>query len=397
MKRRKILFISFMIILFLIVISPYFFIKITLIGDKKIVLDYGEKYSESGYKAYLFDKNITKDIKIKENIKQDVGEYKVTYTYNFMFYKISKNRIIEVKDISEPIIKLNGEENMTVTIDTIYSDPGATAIDNLDGELTDSIKVTNNIDINKLGEYEIVYEVSDKNGNLAKKIRKVKVEKKKPSHMSVSEYTLDGWYDDVKLKETKNYGNSYYNTVTMVGDSNVLHMFQFGVVSGMNAWGIPCSHPGTMLTDKINLYGLGIQMNLLDAIKKYKPKNVYLNLGTFSTIYLTEENFLSNSEKLISKIKEINPEGNLVLLSIYPIAEGDNLPKFTQEKINKFNFYILEMADKYDVKFLDVQETLKNEKGYVKQEYILSDKYHLNYNGYNAVREYIKTHAIEEE
>ena len=120
-----------------------------------------------------------------------------------------------------------------------------------------------------------------------------------------------------------------------------------------------------MLTDKINLYGLGIQMNLLDAIKKYKPKNVYLNLGTFSTIYLTEENFLSNSEKLISKIKEINPEGNLVLLSIYPIAEGDNLPKFTQEKINKFNFYILEMADKYDVKFLDVQETLKNEKGYV--------------------------------
>lgn len=395
--KKKIIISIFLALIISFLISPYFFIKIKLIGNKEITLDYGEKYSESGYKAYLFNKNISDEIKVSNNIKNELGTYKVTYTYNFLFYKIKKNRVVKVADISAPTISLNGDENIEVTIDTEYVEAGATAIDNLDGDLTDNIKITNNININELGEYKVIYEVTDKNDNKKEIIRNVKVEKKRPTQMSVSEYTLDGWYDEVKLKETKKYDNNYYNSVTMVGDSNVMHMYQFGVLSGLNAWGIPCSHPGTMLTDKINLYGLGIQMNLLDAIKTYKPQNVYLNLGTFSTIYLSEDKFLSNSEELILKIKELSPATNLVLVSIYPIAEGDNLPKFTQEKINKFNFYILEMAYKHNVKFLDVQEVLKNEKGYVKNEYILNDKYHLNYYGYNAVKEYIKTHVVEEE
>ena len=72
------------------------------------------------------------------------------------------------------------------------------------------VKVTNNIDISTLGDYEVIYEVEDKEGNSTKVVRKVKVEKLKPTQMSVAEYTLDGWYDEVKLKETPNKGNDYF-------------------------------------------------------------------------------------------------------------------------------------------------------------------------------------------
>jgi len=55
------------------------------------------------------------------------------------------------------------------------------------------------------------------------------------------------------------------------------------------------------------------------------------------------------------------------------------------------------MANKYDLKYLDVQEVLKGSDGYGKDEYFVDDKFHLTYLGHSVVKEYIKTHALEEE
>lgn len=41
---------------------------------------------------------------------------------------------------------------------------GYEAIDNCDSNLTDKVLITNNLDINKIGEYEITYEVEDLSG-----------------------------------------------------------------------------------------------------------------------------------------------------------------------------------------------------------------------------------------
>ena len=55
------------------------------------------------------------------------------------------------------------------------------------------------------------------------------------------------------------------------------------------------------------------------------------------------------------------------------------------------------MADKYGLKYLDVQEVLKDDDGYGKEEYFIDDKFHLTLLGHRTVKEYIKTHALEEE
>ena len=54
------------------------------------------------------------------------------------------------------------------------------------------------------------------------------------------------------------------------------------------------------------------------------------------------------------------------------------------------------MAYKHNVKFLDVQTALKGSDGYGKDNYFVSDNFHLTNQGHSAVKEYIKTHAIEE-
>ena len=403
MKRRRlkvkriVIILVILIIISLIILSPFMFIDIKLIGNKKIELDYGEKYSEPGFKAYMFNKEITDKIKVNNNIKESVGNYEVTYSYKFLIYNIKRTRKIIVSDLTGPEITLKGDKKLSVTINTKYEEPGYEAIDKLDGDLTENVKVSDNIDITKLGDYEVIYEVKDKAGNVNKEIRKVKVEKLKPTQMSIKDYTLDGWYDSVKLKETKNYGNEYFNKITMVGDSNIMNMYLNGYLNGLRAWAIPCLHAESMHSIEINLYGLGIKMKLLDAVEKYKPEIMILNFGTFSTSWISEETFVEKANAMIEQIKEKSPNTKIILISIYPIKKGYNINEFQQDIINKYNFLILEMADKHGLKYLDVQEVLKGDDGYGKEEYFVDDKFHLTLLGHSTVKEYIKTHALEED
>lgn len=398
LKVKRIVIIGIiLIVVLLIMLSPFIFINIKLIGNKKIELDYGEKYSEPGFKAYLFNKEITDKIKVNNNIKESVGNYEVTYSYKFLIYNIKRTRKIIVSDLTGPEITLKGDKKLSITINTKYEEPGYEAIDKLDGDLTENVKVSDNIDITKLGDYEVIYEVKDKAGNVNKEIRKVKVEKLKPTQMSIKDYTLDGWYDSVKLKKTKNYGNEYFNKITMVGDSNIMNMYLNGYLNGLRAWAIPCLHAESMHSIEINLYGLGIKMKLLDAVEKYKPETMILNFGTFSTTWISEETFIEKANAMIEQIKEKSPDTKIILISIYPIKKGDNINKFQQDIINKYNFLILEMADKYGLKYLDVQEVLKSNDGYGKEEYFVDDKFHLTLLGHSTVKECIKTHALEED
>jgi hypothetical protein len=403
MKRKKsnvkkIVIIGLILaILLLTILSPFIFINIKLIGDKRIELDYGEKYSEPGFKAYMFNKEITDKIKINNNIKEDIGNYKVTYSYQFFIYKIKRTRKVTIADLTGPEITLKGDKELSITINTKYEEPGYEAIDKLDGDLTKNVIVTNNIDITKLGNYEVVYEVKDNAGNISKEIRRIKVEKLKPTQMSIKDYTLDGWYDSVKLKKTKNYGDEYFNKITMVGDSNTMNMYLNGYLNGLKAWAIPCLHAESMHSIEINLYGLGKKMKLIDAIEKYKPKTIILNFGTFSTAWISEETFIEKANQMIEQIKEKSPNTKIILISIYPIKKGDNINKFQQNIINKYNFLILEMANKHGLKYLDVQEVLKDDDGYGKEEYFVEDKFHLTSLGHRTVKEYIKTHALEED
>ena len=80
-------------------------------------------------------------------------------------------------DTTKPVITLLGEENMTVGLDEKFKDPGASASDNVDGDITKKIKTSGKVDTSKEGTYTITYSVSDKAGNKATKKRNVTVKK----------------------------------------------------------------------------------------------------------------------------------------------------------------------------------------------------------------------------
>ena len=79
------------------------------------------------------------------------------------------------KDTTAPSLLLVGEKEITIQTGTNYNDPGARAIDNVDGDITSEIKVSGSVDTSKAGVYEIVYSVQDKAGNKANITRTVNV------------------------------------------------------------------------------------------------------------------------------------------------------------------------------------------------------------------------------
>ncbi len=71
------------------------------------------------------------------------------------------------KDATPPVIMLVGNAAITITVGSAYQDAGATALDDVDGDITSSIVTSGAVEPSKVGVYELTYAVSDTSGNEA--------------------------------------------------------------------------------------------------------------------------------------------------------------------------------------------------------------------------------------
>ena len=78
-------------------------------------------------------------------------------------------------DNVKPVITLKGNSTVNVRLGDKYVDAGATALDNIDGNITSKIITKSNVNTLKIGTYTVSYTVSDKAGNVDTKTRTVKV------------------------------------------------------------------------------------------------------------------------------------------------------------------------------------------------------------------------------
>ena len=86
----------------------------------------------------------------------------------------------EPTDLIAPMITLNGEANMELTVGDTYIEPGVSASDDINGDLTGAIVTSGSVDTATAGAYEISYTVSDSAGNSASETRSIIVAESKP-------------------------------------------------------------------------------------------------------------------------------------------------------------------------------------------------------------------------
>jgi VCBS repeat-containing protein len=80
------------------------------------------------------------------------------------------------RDTNAPVITLLGSASVNIYLGESYTDAGATALDDRDGDISESIVIDDQVNTDVLGIYKVTYNVSDKAGNKAEEvIRTVKV------------------------------------------------------------------------------------------------------------------------------------------------------------------------------------------------------------------------------
>jgi major membrane immunogen (membrane-anchored lipoprotein) len=73
----------------------------------------------------------------------------------------------EDKDEIAPIITLLGNNPLHVDKNSTYADPGYSAIDETDGDITTKVTVSGTVDTSVEGTYTLTYQVEDAAGNAA--------------------------------------------------------------------------------------------------------------------------------------------------------------------------------------------------------------------------------------
>ena len=397
LKKKNII----LLILFLLLISGglfYVFYNPLDVTLKIKQLDVGEPFKNQ-FMATANNQDVTKDTRFTSNIQpKKEGIYSVTFTYK----RYKRAMKIEVKDTGKPNITLIEGEVIKLPINEKYIEPGYEAIDNLDGNITDKVKVEGIVDETKVGRYTLKYTVEDSRGNKTVKNRFVEVFDKTPDQMTLREFSLEGFFKNTILKETKDGKEKYSNQFTFIGDSTALYYVMNKTISGKQLW-----HREKILLN--NVFNTNIMINhqdsgkkLLDAYNESKPSHVLLMFGTDSAGSMEINDFISNYQRLITEMKRINPNGVIIVQSILPVSSyyDENSRNLNNNKINKLNYYLAKMCEELNISFLNTAEALKNSQGQLKDEFYRDSAtesgIYLNEEANEVAMKYFRTHMKEE-
>ncbi len=194
---------------------------ITILGNNPHSMYVGKTYTDAGATASdNIDGNITSHIITQNNvITTSTGTYTVSYTVtDSSGNTVVEERTVEViPDTTPPVITLIGDATVVLEVGSTYTDQGAMAVDNNDGDISTSIVVESNVNTGVAGTYTVTYNVEDSSGNEAEEVvRTVRVkewtERPLQGPMSGSSWTdVDSSSDGLKLVAV---GSGYLHTST---------------------------------------------------------------------------------------------------------------------------------------------------------------------------------------
>jgi len=150
--------------------------EIILMGDEVIHVEIKTDFIDPGVKAIdNYDGDIGEWVKPVGNVDtMQLGSYRLTYTAVDSSGNQSPTvyRTVRVEDTTPPDIELSGENPDRVELGDVYEDPGATAKDNYDGDLTKSVMTEglDTVDTSTTGAYKVTYYVTDSSGNISPRL-----------------------------------------------------------------------------------------------------------------------------------------------------------------------------------------------------------------------------------
>ncbi len=394
-KLNKKKFIRFIIIAALLVLAAVVTFTPVLIqmnGEKRVEIGYGENYEDAGAEVKL---GLGK-VKTESDVDTSkIGTYKVKYS----FLMAHLTRTVSVIDDVPPVLTLNGSDNIYMSTGTTFNDPGFTAIDEIDGDITSKVEVSSDLNTAVAGVYHVSYVSTDAAGNAVRERRTINVVDGGAMEMGVLDFDLNLYYPDVICKDVGYNEDKFYDLI-LFGDSFIEKFGEIGMVAYRHLWSRPSLSTEDFYTKEIYVFGV-LGGTFWDAMDEHHPENILVLLNSDWTSRWTPEFLNESCDRAYAKMKQKYPDTNFIICSIMPVEYWYDRPEYVEEvgynrddRINKMNVYMCELCRKYGFKFMNAAEAVKDPNtGACIQEYIYEpDGVHLSDAGCQAMLDYIISH-----
>ena len=234
---------------------------VILTGTNPQSIEKGTAYGELGATASdNVDGVITNNITVNSTaVDVDTeGSYTVIYTVSDAAgNSASVNRIVTITpDVTNPVITLT-DGSQSIELGSVYTELGATASDNINGDITASIDIdSSGVNVSAKGNYTVSYTVSDAAGNTAIARRVVTINADEASAAAISEVSQAAGNSDgsgVSINDL--------NAIAGLNNQNAanLEAYQAAIAAANNA-------AASDLGDVANIQALINEVNLLSAI-----------------------------------------------------------------------------------------------------------------------------------
>jgi hypothetical protein len=286
-------------------------LSLVLNGDILINLAYGEEYTELEATATdVIDGDISSNIVKSGSVGSAVGSYTITYTVeNSQGVVSTLTRTVNVVDLVKPAITVNGDISITINKGTTYTDAGATATDNADGDImiTD---IVNNVDTSNVGTYTVTYTVSDSSGNTETATRTVEVTQplyidatgaprpQVSSSMIPVKWNGSKWLKADVYSEWYNYGTKNWANAVLVTDASRTN-YQSSVVGTEILEADVLAHLVWIPRYKYKIFKTGTTVVAAQAIEVvFEDNTVTKSNGTTKDSWLTHPAFTFGTTEL---------------------------------------------------------------------------------------------------
>lgn len=126
-----------------------------------------------------------------------------------------------------------------------------------------------------------------------------------------------------------------------------------------------------------------------------EPSKIFINIGTndLNDADYSKENLIENYKNIVKQIQEQLPNTKIYIMAYYPVNwEYDfgnaqmrrSFASRTNTRINEANEALEVLAQKYHVKYININKNLYDEKENLKHEFSF-DGMHMYANGYQAI------------
>lgn len=188
--------------------------------------------------------------------------------------------------------------------------------------------------------------------------------------------------------------NGYMNNCVFLGDSRMVGAVNYGFISDEAAFAqIGIAHTSVQKATITN--NAGREYTLDSYLQSHDAQVVFVCYGVNGMNGMDESKYKSTYTDLVDHIVKMAPKSKVVLMSIWPVDDYGRYKNSVQNSwINKYNDFLLNLAEQRGLHFLNVSEILKGSDGQIKPEYDSGDGLHYKACAYTQILDYIIHHPV---